>query len=114
MSNSEMDKALWDLANAVTAFAILQTIAFVYATLQPEPAKLLAKPFSVRWIRRLTPVFATSYVVAIWGCFLCSRVPTGPDGYHGRAWILATIGRSIVVVLICLIPLLSTSAPRAD
>ena len=114
MSNSEMDKALWDLANAVVAFAIVQTIAFVYVNLQPDSAKLLRLPFAVRWIRRLTPIFALGYVLAVWGCFWCRPPVTGQDTYQGSAWLMASIGRTVAVLFICAIPLISTLAPKAD
>jgi len=109
MSDSEMDRALWDMANAITAFAIVQTIAFVYVTLQREAGKALATRFAVSWIRRLTPIFAMGYVLTIWGCYWCRPTP----GIHWAAWFFSSLGRSIVVVFMGSIPIISTLASRA-
>ncbi|MEA2711219.1 MAG: hypothetical protein QOF78_3820 [Phycisphaerales bacterium] len=107
MNCAEMDKALWDLANSVTAFAILQTIAFVYVLVQPQANVYLTTPFARRWIRIGTSIFAAAYCVAIWGCYVL-RPPSGNDS----PWLWASIGRTVAALLVCGIPFLSTLAPK--
>ena len=59
---------LWDLSNVFTGFAILQALAFLYATAQPSLYDQIRKPLFAVAISILTIVIAVGLVCALNWC----------------------------------------------
>jgi hypothetical protein len=91
-----MPEKLWDLANLITGFAILQTLATTFALAKGE-LEILKRAAAHRWAVIGTIVLTVCYVIAICWC-----------GYEGckldsasnsNLWIIVTSGRVVAVLL---------------
>lgn len=91
-------KQYWSLANAITAFAVLQSLAFVYA-LAEDSAKIRSVEPIVTW------AIAGSIVVYVLAVALCHRAQTStlPQDSRldsARSWLFWTmVGRAFAIVL---------------
>lgn len=106
MSDPEMEKALWDMSNAITAFAIVQTVGFAYVAIDPKNAEVLSKSLPIWGTRIGSVVFVVAYIAAIWTCYSCR--PLAESDKHFDAWYYTTWGRMIAVFLSGVIPFVST------
>ena len=97
MTNAvNMPEKLWDLANLITGFAIVQTLATTFALAEGE-LKIMKGPTAHSYAVIGTIILTVCYVIAICWC-----------GYKGRKldsasnsefWIVVTSGRVIAVLL---------------
>lgn len=98
----DMPEKLWDLANLVTGFAVVQSLALTYALVKDE-VKAVRDSVS-HWTAAIgTCIFNFFYMVAAAYCGSEGRkldVKSDP-----RTWSLVTCGREIAIVSFALVTL---------
>lgn len=91
----QMAEKLWDLANLVTGFAAVQSIAFIYGLVSQN---LKIKGREAHWSAAIgTTVFTFLYVVAVIWCGSKGR-SLEPQN-HPDVWGPVTLGRVFIIVL---------------
>lgn len=86
---------LWDLANIITGFGVLQAVATIFAIAKGE-LKGINGSDAHCWAIFGTGVFTVVYAVGIIGC---GCLGAGLDGKHSKVWVLTTVGRVAGVVI---------------
>jgi hypothetical protein len=110
MSDFNMPEQLWDLANLVTGFAIVQTLATTFTVLKGE-LKVL-KGLTAHWLAVAgTIFFLLCYVAAIWWC---GDVGSSLDAGHSHVWRVVTFGRIVGVILFTAVALVVIWGHRRD
>jgi len=96
MEDVDMVKELWDLANTITAFGVIQNLGFALALANDLSwiTKLTARHRFA--LIRLTIVFAFGYALA--NIQIC-RLALQLDPKHHAVWNQVTIGRVFAVIL---------------
>jgi hypothetical protein len=96
MSPDNMSEKLWDLANLITGFAVLQTLAMLFAVIKGDIPVLMQAT-----VRRLafvgTIVFTLLYMGAITWCGIEGYSLNAPHDYS--VWLIVTLGRIVVVLI---------------
>ena len=94
MTSVELSKALWDLANSITAFAAIQGLVFVYACLKKETGDVLNKKRLKAAITAAIVFMAFAQCAAVEWCrsSLC-----GLDAAHCQIYSQASIWRSLCI-----------------
>ena len=87
---------LWDLANLVTGFGVLQAIATIFA-IAKEELKGIRGLDAHRWAVIGTAIFTSVYVVGIIGCGWLGAGLDKP--VNSKVWILTTVGRVAGIVI---------------
>lgn len=95
MTSVELSKALWDLANSITAFTAIQGLVFVYACLKKETGDILNKKRLKAAIAVAILVMAAAQCAAIEWCrtSLCAL-----DIAHCQLYSQASVWRSICII----------------
>ena len=107
MDECDLIKSLWNMANAITAFAIIQPLGFVFTVVTNkdihEWIDSHGKPARYKFCSvALIGVFA--YGIAVYLCYKWAQELNAP---HQHIWMLVTIGRILAIVLItALIPVM--------
>jgi len=105
MNDSDLAKLLWDLANAITAFAIVQSLLFAYACARPDVGNVInRKAVKLALALMITAIGVGQCIVVWWsGARLCV-VDAAHCGLHweatsGRIFCIAgLLGFSIVIL----------------
>ena len=105
MTDAELSKVIWDLANAMTAFSAAQAVVFTYACAKKETGDLLNK-------RRLKLAIAISIALictvqgfVVYWCMgtLCAldanHCPLHREATVGRMLCIATAGSLSILIL---------------
>jgi amino acid permease len=111
MSDFNVPEQLWDLANLVTGFAIVQTLTTTITVAKGE-LKVL-KGQTAHWIALVgTAFFLPFYIAAIvW----CGAVGSSlDDAGNSYVWTVVTWGRIIGVLLFTAVALLTIWGHRRD
>jgi len=97
----DMPEKLWDLANLVTGFAVVQSLALIYGLVKDE-FKLL-KSRAAHWSAVLgTVFFSTVYVLIVWYCGRSARsLSISVDERH--IWRRVNCGRVGTIVVFTII-----------
>jgi hypothetical protein len=103
---------LWDLANLVTGFAVVQSIATTFAIAKGELRGSLRGPVAHRVAFSSTIVFTSFYLCAI---VLCHNVGSSHDSRASSSiWLAATLGRVLAVLLFTVVTLGTLCCHRRD
>jgi hypothetical protein len=94
MSAADLSKALWDLANAITASALLQALAFAYACAKKEVADVINRRSLKMTIAIMLAFLGVGQSIAIEWCrrHLCSI-----DQANCSLYFEASLGRVIFI-----------------
>lgn len=94
MSAAELTKLVWDLANGITAFAVVQGLVFAYACAKKEIGDLLNRKALKLAVAVMVALIGIGQCLAVcWcGAKLCSLDPD-----HCKLHSEATIGRILCV-----------------
>ena len=93
---SDMEQSLWGLANGVTAFSVLQAIAFLYALASPELVQQLGW-CEVIFVGILVFLVAGGSILSI--CRIGRLVEAeSEDSFSQRAWRQTNTGRRCAIV----------------
>ncbi len=68
MDEDILSKHLWDLANIITGFAVVQTVAFTYACARPEFSELINTLFIKIILSIHVFIVTLAEAYAIWWC----------------------------------------------
>ena len=98
MSAADMSEKLWDLANLITGFAVLQTLATIFALIKKggEIDALKGAPAHL-WAFVATFIFTVLYVGAIIWCRYAASPPDGTNNAY--VWNVTTFGRVSIVLI---------------
>jgi hypothetical protein len=97
MTDEKMVESLWAVANGITAFAVLQALAFLYALAKRDFVDAIANRTAVVLVVTAT-VFATLvYCLGVWKCWDLAMALV-PD-QHVRIWPAMTKGRIACIVV---------------
>jgi hypothetical protein len=115
MSDGTLVEALWALANGITAFAVLQALACLYALGQRDFVNALSNRTASLLVVAGTTIFTIAYCLAVWKCAALASVLI-VDKNHQRIWSMVTAGRIACIVMFNLmvlgIGLTTLLAPR--
>ena len=90
MSNAELTKSLWELANSITAFAAIQGLVFVYVCLKKETGDILNKKRLKMAIVIIILIMVAAQCLAVdW----CRRTQCILDSIHCAIFIEAEVVR---------------------
>lgn len=89
-------RALWDLANAVTAFAVLQALAFLYALGKPEMRNSMANEAACKVIVPAIVGASLLYAACVLAIGFC-LVDAGAAAE--KAWTWVSIGRALAILV---------------
>src|SRR5438105_12104206 len=103
----KMAERLWDLANLVTGFAVVQTLAMTYGMLKGDLGISSRKHHVIVYAG--TIVFACLYAAAIVWCGEKGRVL---DATNSDVWTWVTRGRITAVVVFSLVAMGATYSHR--
>jgi hypothetical protein len=96
MGAINISEKLWDLANVITGFAVLQTLAMLFAVIKGDMPVLMQAT-----VRRLafvgTIIFTLLYIAAITWCGIEGYSLNAPHDYS--VWLIVTCGRLFVVLI---------------
>jgi len=95
-TNFDMAGKLWDLANLITGFAAVQSMATLFAMAKDEWAQTLTSSKTHKQVIWGTVWFNLLYIVAIICCGLEGYLI---NGQNGVAWLGTTIGRVVTILL---------------
>lgn len=97
MTESEIEGQLWFLANAITAFSVLQAITGLYAVAKGDFTEVIAKhSHFTSGILAAAVVCCCTYSFAVWFCNrLALQLPTA----HPHIWRQLTAARIAAIVL---------------
>lgn len=99
MDSKTLSEKLWDLANIITGFSILQAIAISIAIGKIEIKQLQGS--AAGWSTFfLTLICSTAYVVGVWACH---RMAVSLDSSQKHIWLTVTWGRTAAIALFTLI-----------
>ena len=102
MSDFNMAEKLWDLANLVTGFGVVQTLATTFAIAKRE-LKGFKGPTPHRFAFAGAVVFTLFYVIAI---LWCGRIGSLLDkAGNSQVWTVVTFGRVSSILLFTLVML---------
>ena len=95
MPETELTKLIWDLANGIAAFAVVQGIVFAYACAKKEVGDVLNRKALKLAIVVMLVLIGTAQCAALWWCGrkLCELDPT-----HCNLHSDITFGRVVCVV----------------
>ena len=121
MKDSDFTEKLWNIANLLTGFAVVQTMSFVYACSKPEFADLINRPLVKITIAVHLVVVTLFECYGVWWCgrkvielFMDNQPPGDGDNTKVcvRKKILrhVTLGRILVIVALLVPALLSLYA----
>jgi protein-S-isoprenylcysteine O-methyltransferase Ste14 len=103
MSHFNMPEQLWDLANLVTGFAVVQTVATIITVAKGELQGL--KGTATHWIAVAgTAGFAACYIIAIMWCGIVGA-SLDNNVANSHVWTVVTFGRVFGVLLFTLVAL---------
>jgi hypothetical protein len=90
LSGADLAKLLWDLANAITAFAVVQSLVFAYACAKKDIGDVLNRKALKLAIAVMVALIGIGQCLAVWWCGteLCTL-----DADHCNLHFEATIGR---------------------
>ena len=109
MKTEDMIKELWSLANAITGFSVVQSLAFGLA-LGKDLAHLQSQCTRVkRILTELCILFAAAYSYGVWEC---STLVMSLKNIHEVLWLEVTCGRTICIWLFTAIPVFGLFAPK--
>jgi hypothetical protein len=101
VSDVDMSDKLWDLANLITGFAVLQTLATIFALIKTGEIDALKGAPAHLWAFAATLIFTVLYVGAIIWCRCAAAPPERTKKAH--VWNVTTFGRaSIVLIFTCI------------
>jgi uncharacterized membrane protein YdfJ with MMPL/SSD domain len=113
MDSENMEDKLWTLANGVTGFAVLQSVALQFAAWHEKivPVKILS-PFVTSGIVFIGILTAAVYCLAVWRAY---KMALSLEAKHKDIWKETTQGRILTIVLFQLIALFAWLAlPHAQ
>lgn len=95
MPETELTKLIWDLANGIAAFAVIQGLVFAYACAKKEVGDVLNRKALKLAIAVMLVLIGTAQCAALWWCGrkLCELDPT-----HCNLHSDITFGRVVCVV----------------
>jgi hypothetical protein len=94
LSNFNMAEKLWDLANVITGFAVVQSLATILALL--GGTLKISEPVAYRYALWALGGFTALYVVAIG---YCGVMGYKIDNNHLDIWTVTTVARVVVVLI---------------
>src|ERR1700722_7974203 len=96
MEDKEMAGKLWDLANLLTAFSVVQSLTTMFAIVKGELDKWLVDPTA--HYRALCGIllFTILYEIPV---IYCGYKGRRLDPLHRSIWSTLTVGRSIAVLI---------------
>jgi hypothetical protein len=94
MGPEKMAENMWSLANGITAFAILQTLAFLYALGREEFVAAITSIAAQVIIIGATVVFTIAYCLAV---VKCHALVAALDS-HREIWSAVTTGRIVCII----------------
>ncbi len=92
---TDMENHLWDLANIITGFAVVQSLAFLYALAQNEFMKAVDNRDAQKIIIPATVVASIFYCGAV---FLLGRAGTSLAESHQSVWDSVMWGRIVAIL----------------
>jgi hypothetical protein len=112
MDGVNMAEKLWDLANLITGFAVVQILATTFAMAKDELRTSL-KGRAAHWTAfTVAMVFTAFYVTAIMWCGL--KGSSLDDQKHSPVWSCVTAARVVAVVLFTVVGLGTLYGHRMD
>lgn len=98
------EKRLWDAANAITAFALAQSLVAAYAIGKKELQASFSDPRTLRRCIGLLFFVTAVQIAAVWAChWLAGSLAL--DQMSSALWMRFTIGRSIAIAIFSIAPL---------
>ena len=97
MDDVKMAEKLWDLANLITGFAVLQTLATIFALIKKGGEIELKGAPAHLWTFVATFIFTVLYVGAIIWCRYAASPPDGTNNAY--VWNVTTFGRVSIVLI---------------
>jgi len=105
----------WTLGNVVTGFAVLQSLAFCYMTLQAHWLEKVRVPYVLAIVTAMKLLAIALEGVAVWWCHFTSlRFWSAPPAGVETVFKQAVWGRSVCVILFGLACLLAAWGPVID
>jgi hypothetical protein len=101
VSDLNMPEKLWDLANLITGFGVLQSLAMTFALTKSDEFKLLSGA-AAHWCTLGGTVFFTALYIGaiIW----CNNIGAPLDRANDlHIWNFTTIGRVTIVALFTIV-----------
>lgn len=103
MDAPDLCQKLWDIANYIVGFAVLQSVSFAYALGKDLP-DFLRQSLGVKSIVVLVSgLFYALYWYGVWECYLLARTLDCP---HPEVWHAVSKGRVVCIGIFMLLPLL--------
>ena len=102
MSEINMPEKLWDLANVITGFGVLQSLAMTFALTKSDELRLLNTEAGHWCAFGGTVVFTALYIIAIIWCRIAAS-SNGDDANLAYIWKVTTSGRVAIVLAFTLI-----------
>jgi hypothetical protein len=97
MTSEAMEEKLWTVSNAVTGFAILQSVAFLYAAAGDGFKSIsLASQFAKFGVAFACVLCGAVYCLAVWRCYQMA-LSVGVE--HKQIWKETTMGRILAIVV---------------
>ena len=103
MTDEKMAENLWAVANGITAFAVLQALAFLYALAKKDFADAISNDLAVVLIVTVTVIATFVYCLGVWKCWDLAA-PLVPHR-HVKIWAAMTKGRIACIVMFNLLVL---------
>lgn len=91
-----VEQELWELANAITGFAIIQALAFLYALEKPDMRSSVATRAAGRIIAPAIVGASILYAACVLLIGFC-LVDAGPAAE--KAWTWVSIGRALAILI---------------
>ena len=105
-----MAEKLWDLANLITGFGVVQTLTMTYAMLKGDVR--ISGRREHRIVYAGTGFFAALYIIAIVACGWVGKSFDADD--HSLVWRWVTIGRVVAVLLFMGVTVAATYAHQQE
>ena len=103
MTSAELSKLLWDLANAITAFAALQALVFAYTCAKKEVADAINRKGLKAVIAAMVALLGVAQCIAVeWcGAHLCKL-----DAANCSLYSEASLGRVVFIAALLIFVML--------
>jgi hypothetical protein len=109
MTNEEMIRELWSLANIIAGFSIAQSVGFAFA-LGKDFISLQSERLSVKLtLAAICVLFAALYSLGVYWCYASAMALAET---HTSLWCQVTIGRIACIWIFCPTPIFALFAPN--
>jgi hypothetical protein len=114
MATENMEDKLWTISNGITGFAILQSVAFLYAAAGKDIGIDLTSPLAMGGMAFIGIACGAIYSLAVWRAY---KMALTLKVKHEQIWKEATFGRLLAITafqLLCLFALVALPFVRSS